>query len=240
MTAENPVAERWKCLLGIGGWAALIVGALYTIEIVGVAATGIPPSTALGFFTLLQSNRLLGLFDLFLLDIAATAFQIPVFLALYIVLRRRNESLMGLATICAYLGIAEYFATNTAFSLLSLSDQYAAATTDQQKSLLLLLGQQLVPTTNASTSGFIAYTFVAVAGAIISFVMLRSGIFSKLTAILGIVGSVLELGPPPQFVPWQSYFTTDAVVIGIGGVLLVAWYFLIARKLSQLAQRSSP
>jgi len=236
MTAENAMIAPWKRLLEIGGWAALIVGALYTIEIVGVAATGIPPSTAIGFFTLLQSNRLLGLFDLFVLDIAATGFQIPVFLALYVVLRQRNESVMGLATVLVYLGIAEYFATNTAFSILSLSDQYAAATTDTQRSLLLLLGQQLLPTTNPSTSAFIAYTFVAVAGATISVVMLRSGIFSKPTAILGIVGNVLELGPPAQFVPWQSYYTADAVVIAIGGVLLVAWYFLIARKLLQLSR----
>ncbi len=233
MSAVRSIASSWKRLCRIGGWAALIVGVVYTIEIVVVAFTGLPPATAIGYFTLLQNNRLLGLFDLFLLDIAATAFQVPVFLALYVVLRRSDESYMAVATILAYLGIAEYFATNQALSMLSLSDQYAATTTDAQRSLLLLLGQHMLPI-NTSTGSFIAYTFVAVAGLIISVVMLRKGVFSRLTAYVGIVGNVLELGPPEQFVPWKSYYSADAVAIAVGGVLLVIWYFLIARKLYQL------
>jgi len=227
-------ASSWKLLYRIGELSALIVGALYTIELVGVAITGLPPTTAIGFFTLLQNNRLLGLFDLFLLDIPATAFQIPIILALYVSLRHADESQMTVAAILGYIGIAEYFSANTALSMLSLSDQYASASTDSQRSLFLALGEQLL-FLNTSTGSFIGYTFIAIAGLIISFVMLRSGIFNRVTACLGIVGNLLELGPPSQFVPRQSY-QYFVILIALGGVLLIIWYFLVARRLHQLEQ----
>ena len=89
-----------------------------------------PPSTVIDWFTLLQNNRLLGLSLLNLFDIVDYALVGLMFLALYVALRRANGSYMAIATILGFVGIAVYFASNTAFSMLSLSDQYAAATTD--------------------------------------------------------------------------------------------------------------
>jgi hypothetical protein len=48
-----------------------------------------------------------------------------MFLALYAALRRANKSYMAIAMTLGFVGIAVYFASNTAFSMLSLSDQYA-------------------------------------------------------------------------------------------------------------------
>ena len=47
-----------------------------------------------------------------------------MFLAIYIALRRANESYMALATVLAITSIAIFLATNNPFSILSLSDQY--------------------------------------------------------------------------------------------------------------------
>jgi len=79
------------------------------------------------------------------------------------------------------------------------------------------------------------FTLPAIAGLIISVVMLRSTVFSKATAFVGILGNVLQFGPPSQFVPasWDSFFV---VLVGVAGVVLVIWYVLIALKLFQLAR----
>ena len=225
---------RWKGLYKVGETAALIAAAFYVIEIIGVIAMGPPPLTVIGWFTLLQHNRLRGLFDLFLLDMVVTALLIPLFLALYAALRRAGPYLMALATILGFVGIALYFASNTAFSMLSLSDHYAAVTTDAQRSGLLAAGQAAL-TGLAATQGKglqVSFALNAIAGLIISVVMLRSTIFGKVIAAVGIVGNVLELGLPGVSVPFAVAFA----IVGIGGVLLVIWYILIARRLFLLAQ----
>lgn len=228
---------RWKGLYIVGGAAALIAGVLFVIEIIGVIATGPPPLTVIGWFTLLQHNRLRGLFDLFLLDMVATALFVPMLLALYAALRRASPYLMALATIIGFVGIALYFASNTAFSMLSLSDHYAAATTDAQRSVLLAAGKAALPglAVTQGTGLQVAFALNAIAGVLISAVMLRSTIFSKVTASVGLVGNVLELGLPGVSVP----FAIEFAIVGIGGVLLVIWYLLIARRLFQLAQGGS-
>jgi hypothetical protein len=58
------------------------------------------------------------------------------------------ESAMAIATASGLVGIAVYFASNHAFSMLSLGDQYATATTDVQRSMLLAVGEGLLAINN--------------------------------------------------------------------------------------------
>jgi hypothetical protein len=147
---------------------------------------------------------------------------------------RASPYLLALATILGFVGIAFYFASNTAFSMLSLSSHYAAVTTDAQRSVLLAAGLAALPglATTSGTGLQVAFALNAIAGVLISAVMLRSTIFSKVTAVVGLVGNVLELGLPGVPVP----FAVEFALVGIGGVLLVLWYLLIARRLFLLAQ----
>jgi hypothetical protein len=71
-----------------------------------------------------------------------------MFLALYGALRRANQSAMVVATASGLVGIAVTFASNQAFSMLSLSNQYAAATTEGQRSMLLAAGEGLLAINN--------------------------------------------------------------------------------------------
>ncbi len=177
--------SNWKSLYKFGGVAALIVAVLFPIQIIVMIAYPLP-STVIGYFSLFQSNRLIGLIDLYLLEIPAYALFVPMFLALYAALRRANESYMALATTLAIIGIAVFLATNNPFSMLSLSDQYAAATTDAQRSLFLAAGQAMLAIYNG-TAFKLSYVFQAVAGITISVVMLWSNIFSRVTAYVGIL-----------------------------------------------------
>jgi hypothetical protein len=216
----------WKSLYRVGGAAALMVVLLYVIQII-VLVVSPPPNTVIGFFTLFHKNALLGLLDLDLLSIADYALFVPMFLALYIALRRVSPSFMTIATALGLIGIAVYFASNTAFEMLSLSNQYAVATTDAQRSLLVASGQAMLAIYQG-TAFEVSYVLLVVAPLIISVVMLRSNIFGKVTAAVGIVANVLAVG---LFVPAVGIFLSLVSVVG-----LLIWYILIARRLFLLAQ----
>jgi len=221
--------SAWKPLYRIGGAAALVVVLLYVIQIM-VLVVSPPPNTILGYFTLFHKNALLGLLDLDLLSIADYALFVPLFLALYFALRRVSPSFMAIATALGLIGIATYFASNTAFEMLSLSSQYAAATTEVQRSMLMASGQAMLAIYQGTAFG-VSYLFLAIASLIISVVMLWSTTFGKVTAVVGIVANVLAVG---FFVPAIGVFLSLISVVA-----LLIWYVLIAIKLFMLAQSVS-
>ena len=113
--------------------------------------------------------------------------------------------------------------------MLSLSDAYAAAGTEVEKSRLLGAGSALLATFSG-TGPFAAYALYAVAGILVSVVMLTGSTFGKATAVVGIVGNALELGLPPAIDP-VFFLKVDPFLIGIGGVVIIVWYVLIAVRL---------
>lgn len=134
---------------------------------------------------------------------------------------------MAIAMALVFVGIATYFPSNIAFSMLSLSDQYAATTTDTPRTMLLASGQALLTGLQSSTF-YVSYILMSTAGLIISSVMLRSNnIFSKVTAYVGILASVLGLG---LFVP-----TIGLLLSLISVIPTLMWYILIARRLFRLS-----
>lgn len=237
VTHAETTDSAWKGLYKVGGAAALIVTVLLPIEIIVFTAYPLP-STVIGYFTLFQSNRLLGLLDLYLLEILTYALFVPMFLAIYVALRRANESYMALATTLAIIGIAVFLATNNPFSMLSLSDQYAAATTDAQRSLFLAAGQAILANTNQrAVEGFnMGLLLVSVAGLIVSAVMLRSNIFSKVTAYVGILANAISLAEYFRLAFVPAAVLLLLIIATASGLLLLIWYILIARRLFQLGQ----
>ena len=140
---------RWSLLYKLAGTAALITVAFIPLQIVvfiGWPPPGYEPTPAVvaGWFTLFRNNRLLALVDLNLFLILDTLLAVPILLALFVALRRVSESIMALATVLGLVGVAAFFASNTTFSMLSLSNQYAAAATDAQRSLYLAAGQAMI------------------------------------------------------------------------------------------------
>ena len=107
-----------------------------------------------------------------------------VLLALYAALRRANQSLMAIALILGLVGIAAYFASTAALEMLSLSDQYAAATTDAQRYMFLAAGQAMLAIWTG-TAFDVGYILEGVSLLIIAVVMLRSTIFRKKNRLRG-------------------------------------------------------
>ena len=184
----------WNSLYKVGGISALIIVGLMPLQMV-VFLIWPPPSTVTEWFTLFEENAFVGLVDRDILLIADYILLIVIFLALWSALRRTNESFVTLALIVQIVSTATYFSSAIAFEMLSLSNQYLAATTDNQRTILLAAGQAILANWQG-TSFNISYILSGTALLTISLVMIKNRLlFSKPTAFAGIAAEVLGLVP---------------------------------------------
>ncbi len=227
--AENADA-RWKCLYLVGAAAALITVALVLMAIIAHIVWPPPawsPGAAIDWFARFHDNWLLGLLGLDLLIVIGLVLGVPVFLALYVALRRTNEAAMAIATAIALIGTVLHLTSNTAFEMLSLSQGYAAATTETQRATFLAAGEATLAA-YYGTAFHVSYVLGYVAKIVIGAVMLRSYVFGKTTAYVGIVAGMVGLG---------NYVPTIGLFLSILSVLFIAiWNVLIARGLFKLGQ----
>ena len=239
LVIDTGTAESgWKGLYKLGGATALITVVVTLAEIaIGflpvVARVSRETVTVIDWFTLFQNHWFIGLRNLGLLNIVAAALLAPTILAIYSALRRGNEAYAAFGAILFFVGVAVYLAGNRAFSMLSLSGQYASATTDAQRSLFIAAGQAML----AEGQTRAGIPLIEFASLVISLVMLRDKVFSKATAYAGILGNALLMGFEIilAFVP-----TLLGVGMGIaigGGLSIMAWYLLIGRRLLELGVR---
>jgi hypothetical protein len=118
-----------------------------------------------------------------------------------------------------FVGIAVFLATNTAFSMLSLSQEYAVATTEAEKSILLGVGQAMLAVSKG-TGLYTGMELVWFAGVIFSVIMLRSEAFSKATAWVGILGlGLLVVG-----ITGGGHYTSTGEYTAIQGAIVAIQY----------------
>lgn len=226
-TDTNIPDSNWKSLYRVGGAAAVAVLVFIPIQMI-IFLLWPPPSTVIGWFTLFQNNILVGLLDMDLLLIVDYALMGVIFLALWGALKRANQSVITLALTLELVGVTTYFASTTAFEMLSLSNHYAAAITDAERAIFLAAGEAMLATWQG-TAFNVSYILAAIALLIVSVIMLHSHVFRRAIAHVGIVAAVLMFVPP------------TAGTIGLYFSLIslaptVIWLVLIARKLLQLAK----
>ena len=224
---------NWAGLFKLGGVGAVIGGVLTVLDIM-VYVVSPQPANIEGWFALFQRNWLVGLLDMDLLGMAIYIIVIPAIVALYISLRRGSQAWSAVATVLTFVGMAAYFASNTGVSMISLSNQYAAATTDAQRAMFLAAGEAAISTFfgPAFTTSFF---LVTIALLIIAVVMLRSEVFSKKTAWIGIIAGVAGLG---EQVPALGLLIL--VIALVNAVGLGIWFVLIGRRLLQMSSSGLP
>lgn len=231
-------APNWKTLYRVGGMAALgtVLVGLVEMDITFLPGGNTVKKTVFDWFTLFQNNRFMGLRDLGLLNILFYALDIPIFFALFGAHRKNSQTLAALAVIVSFIGVAVFYATNRAFAMLDISNQYALATTEAQRSILAAAGQAMFAVGQSHTPGtFIAFFLSETSSLLISVVMLRGKIFSKANATVGFLGFTFMLlfEVCASFVP--ALQGKAMILAMLGGILSLAWEIPVALKLFHLA-----
>ncbi len=227
-------APTWKLLYRAGAIAALVAAILFRRNIGAEVSlfTGIEaiPQSAAEWFSLLQTNSFVGLSFLAVFDLANYFLVGVVFLALAARLWAVNKSLTAMALASGLVGIAVSFASNISLSMMSLSQQYAAASGDVQRASLLAAGQSLLAFSGAmanfpGTGTTMSYLLIALAGVLLAGQLLTT---HRTTAIFGLLAGGCDL----------AYCLTFALSPGLqvlfmasGGAFWMIWHLLIARIL---------
>lgn len=233
--------SSWGILCRVGGLAGLFAGLLFRRNLVaeiGLFISSDWPVTVEEVFLLLQKNRLLGLLYLNFFDNINYLLLGVMFLALYSVLKSANRRYLIIALGLGLAGVTVYFASNTAFSMLSLSNQYIAASTEVQKNLLLAAGQSMLALIHFGTGGYISMFLVAAASMIIALAMFKSNVFSRVIATVGIVAAGLDLVycMAFPFMPSARVELLSVCLIPVAGLLLMIWHVMVGWRLFQLSR----
>jgi hypothetical protein len=225
------VDPRWKDLYRLGGISSILVAAVIVLAIVAFFIWPYKPgfTSVENIFITLQNDRLGGLISLDLSTIIAPLISILQILALYAALKRVNESYALIALVFGLMGVVLWLTARPLAEVVSLSNQYAAAPNDIAKSQYLAAGEALIALFGG-TAWMVSQVLLNISSALSSLLMLWSRIFSKATAYLGIVVSIVGIG---IFIPGLG------IVLGLlataGGMV---WLILVGQRLLQLARLS--
>ena len=222
---------RWENLYKMAGIAAIVSEAVILLGIVTYFIWPYAPGnkSTESILLLLKSNPLGGLISLDLFLFVGNLFSILLFLALYVSLKPLNESYALLALIVGLVGVVLLIPSRPLVELVSLSAQYAAATTEAAKAQYLATGDGLLTAFNG-TGWFMNTLLGGISLLVSSILMLRSRIYSKATALVGIITNSVVCG---FFIPGLGTFL---LFLSLPGYMI--WYFLLARKFFRLGNVS--
>ncbi len=228
----------------LSGIAALLAAIVFRrwlgAELEMLAGMGVfrvdQPSGVEGWLRLLRESPLAGLALLNGLDVVNYLLLGLIFTGLFFSLRGRNKPFMALSLALVFSGIALFLSSNKAFALLALSRQDLAG---PDALSLLQTGRVMLAQNDPMAFGtgqFWALVFVDLAGLIASLVMLRSGVFGRVTSWIGIIANAVGLGyffslafyPPAAFVPTS-----------LSAPFRLAWFIMIAVRLFRLSREAA-
>lgn len=236
MRATKIIVEPyWKNFYTFAGLAALlIVAAGIADTILSMVAGEAAPNHAVPateWFHLFETNPITALSNLGLINIITLSLGIPVYLALLHVHRQTNPAFAGLAATLYFIGVAIYISSNTVFSMLAISSQYALASDSQRVFLEEAARAALAQGADLTPGTFMGLGYTQLGGLIMALILLRAGVFSKKTAWPGILGftCMLIFFTLAAFSP--QLFSTAMLTSLIGGLALMIYHILIAFRL---------
>jgi hypothetical protein len=221
-----------RTLYTIGGVAALIQLTTILAYMIVAFTLGVRPTTVEEIFILFQTDRLAGILRDDFFNLGVIAMYLGTFPALYAALRRENHAYAALAAILTFIGVTTCFATHSGFSMLHLSDQYAAAISEAQQVQILAAGEAVLASDMwHSSGGFMASILLQGSGVIISMVMIKSKNFSKITAYTGLLGNAIDL---VQHLLHPFAPSAAEIILRIAGPFYLIWFPMLARDLLRL------
>lgn len=220
--------NSWSALYKGGSLAAAAVVAFIPLQ-TAIFAVWPPPTTVQGWFNLFGQSALVGLLDMDLLLLVDYLLMCVVVLALYILLRRLAPVLMTVALAGQFLGAAAYFSSVTAFEMLALSRQYAAATDAAEQSSLVAAGQVLLATWQG-TAFNLSYVLGGLVILAITGALQHSRLFGRTIVYTGWVMGLMML-VPPTVGPVGLYLSLGSLLPTILWLVLVSrCLFVVSRE----------
>lgn len=180
--------------------------------------------------TILQTDRLGGLFALDVSMLIIGPITILMFLAIYTALKRVDASIALIALILNIMAIVFVIVCRPLVELVILSEQFAMATDSIEKSRILAAGEVL-RTHLDGTAWAIQTAFFMIAGLINNCLMLRTIYFKKKTAWTGIVISAIGL---PFFLP-----EIGLIFLFLNTIGSIPWCIFVASDLSKISRAVS-
>lgn len=233
--------QEWKTLYRLGAVAGLLAALLFRRNLGAELSlfTGVEaiPQTAVGWYNLLQTNPLIGLTFLALFDLVNYALVGLIFVALGATLWETNKSVAVMALAAGLVGIAVSFASNISLTMLSLSQQYAAAAAALQSAALLDAGQSVLAVNNPlavfpGTGAYVSLLLIALAGLLFSALLLSA---QRGTAVIGLLASGCDLAYCLTF-PLGTALPIY-LFLAAAGLFWMIWHLLVARMLWQRAKQ---
>jgi len=227
--AATTIDSRWKDLYRIAAIAAIISEIIIFLGLVTYFIWPYSPGaeTTENILRLLQRDKLGGLISLDVFLLIGNLFSIMLFLAFYVSLKQVNESYALIAAALGLIGLVLLIPARPISELFTLSRLYSAATTETAKNQYLGAGEALLLLFNG-TSWFMNTLLGGISLLISSVLMLRSPLYSKTTAYVGIFTNAVVCG---FFLPRIGIFL---LFLSLPGYMI--WYFLLARRFLRMAK----
>ncbi|MCE5321600.1 MAG: hypothetical protein LLF93_10935 [Bacteroidales bacterium] len=239
-TNENQNAGR--LIYKIGAFATIFVLAGILLDIVIGTITGGDitslPKTAIERFNQLDQNPLMGLYNMDFLNAINQLIFIPAYFALFAA--HKNTSVKWeakLAFIIFLAGTTLLVTGNTSLTMLDLSNKFASADSESQKMLYAAAGEAMLARgAHGSLSVLIGFLLPNIAGILMSFVMIKGGIFGKKASYAGLIGSFLMVIYLllVTFAPGVDRMATAFAMPG--GILLIIWIISFMISLFRLGK----
>lgn len=233
--------KQWKTIYKAGAVTTIIVLCGIILDMVVGTITGGNiselPQTAIERYSQFKESGLLGLYNLDLLNIINQIILISSIFALYAAHRNTNKPSALLSLILFLVGTTIFVASNTALTMLDLSQKYFAAPSEEQRMMLAAAGEaMLAKGSHGSLGVFIGFELPTFANVLMSCVMLKGGIFNRVTSYTGIIGNSL-MAIYIIMVTFMPSVEKMALVFAMpGGLLVMTWMIMFTIKLLKLSK----
>jgi len=180
--------ETTRTLSKVALYASLAMALIIPLQII-VFFISFPPETAELWLALFNQNWALGLLQMDLLFIVDNVLVALLYLALYQILKGKNQPVMMVAILLGLLGIASFFSSNPAFEMWQTAREYAKVPREG----LLTIAEALI--FQWKGTAFNIYYVLNGITLIATTLVMRGSIFKNRTATVGLISGLLMVIP---------------------------------------------
>jgi hypothetical protein len=232
----DTIDSVFRSLCKAGGIASLVFIIYSLITIVILSVVGGPPSTAAEAFSMLETNRILGLLRMDLLTVIFIPLYYLIFLGIFLALNGKQNLWSIIALLSVFVGVTLFLATPSVFSMLNLSDKYATTTSETQQNQFIAAGEAILASDMWHGTGAIFGGILIQFGALVfSILMLPGNVFNKLTAYVGIITHGLDFA---HFFFLFLIPPVGVILLAVAGTLYLLWFSLIGVRLIQIGRQA--